>query len=101
MIKEAELKDTLIALAKSCKLSAQTESSLIIEVGALRETVRALDPTFSENFEHRKEEALAQNAQRIADVIQACDQIVRLLETGYVFWIALGILPCYRGIVPS
>lgn len=84
MINEPALKEVLIILARSFKLSAETEASLIIELGALRETVRALDPTFSENFEHRKGEALSQNARQIAVLTQKSEEIIQLLESGYV-----------------
>lgn len=84
MANEARLKDLLISLAKAAKISAESEAVLTVEIGVLRETVRALDPTFSENFEHRKKIMIARTSEHTTALSQKFDQIIQLSESGYV-----------------
>ena len=84
MISESALRDVLISLAKWAKECARTDAQLLVEIGVLRETVRALDPTFSENFAFRKEEMLSRTASESAALLAGLDQIIEKLESGYV-----------------
>ena len=84
MINEPHLKDALISLAKAYKLSAEIEAAQAVEIGVLRETVRALDPTFSENFDHRKKEAITRTAPQFAVLLEKSEKIIRILESDYI-----------------
>lgn len=80
MIREDFLRDALIQLATACKSSAQENAHLMIEVAALRETVSALDPTFSETFEHRQEEKKNQVSQQFSFALQSLDGLIQKLK---------------------
>jgi len=84
MLNEDSLRDILIAMAMARKSSVQNFVSLLIEVAALRDTVRALDPTFSETFENRKRANENRVVLEFSPLIEMCDEIIRKLEAGEV-----------------
>jgi hypothetical protein len=84
MINEAALRDALIAIAIGQKASAEQFFSLAVEVAALRDTVRSLDPTFSETFEFRKQEKRNLASPDFLAVTGLCDEIIRQLKAGEV-----------------
>jgi regulator of replication initiation timing len=84
MIREDALRDILIQLAIACKSSAQENAHLMIEVAALRETVSALDPTFSETFENRQEEKKNQVSEQFSPALRSLDGLVQKLKAGEV-----------------
>ena len=59
-------------------------SSLLNEVVALRETVRALDPAFSEVLESRRKESQESNAGNVAALVDSYDQIIERLKAGQI-----------------
>jgi hypothetical protein len=59
-------------------------SSMLNEVAALRETVRGLDPTFSEVLEQRREQEAVKQAKVVAAVLRQCDDMLRRLTVGEV-----------------
>jgi hypothetical protein len=82
MINEAVLRDALVSLAEQAKAQHVGLCAVAQEVAALRETVRGLDPTFSELFEKQRQ------AQSIAEVesvaVGLLDEIIRRLRNGEV-----------------
>jgi hypothetical protein len=84
MVNEQALKDTLIYLVKAAKKSTQIEATLFIEVGVLRATVRALDPTFLENYEFKKKEIAAMAHEQTEYLEQKFDEIIQLLNQGHI-----------------
>jgi hypothetical protein len=84
MSKETALQQVLIVLANTCKTSALQIASLECEVGALRDTVRGLDPTFPEIFENHKKENENLVSRAIPDVNLLFDEIVRAVKAGEV-----------------
>jgi ribosomal protein L16 Arg81 hydroxylase len=82
MINEPALRDALLALAEQNKLEYVMLSTMLDELAALRETVRGLDPTFSEVLEQkRKENSTVQ--ERIA-ILRMLNEIIRRLKAGEV-----------------
>ena len=59
MVNESKLKETLLYLAEDNRTNYIMIASLVNEVAALRETVRALDPTFGDVLEQRRDESEA------------------------------------------
>ena len=84
MINPTALRVILITLTRACKTSAQENAALAVEIASLRETVRALDPTFSETFQTRKQEHVDLIAPKFSTLIQMFDEIIGRLEAGEV-----------------
>jgi len=82
MINESALRETLISLADLCKTQYATLSLVMDEVAALRETVRGLDPTFSEVLEKQRK-GQSSDAIRVA-ALQGYNAIIQGLESGLV-----------------
>jgi hypothetical protein len=79
-----ELQQALILLTYTCKTSALQIASLAVEVVALRETVRALDPTFQETFERRNREYQDLVSQKFPDVTALFDNLIQRLKDGEI-----------------
>jgi hypothetical protein len=84
MINENALKEHLLALAEEDKKNYLIISTILNELRALRETVRGLDPTFSEVLESRRKEAAKETAPIVAETIHLYDEIIRRLKAGDV-----------------
>jgi type IV secretory pathway VirD2 relaxase len=82
MINESALRETLVSLAEDCKSMCEQQISLQVEVAALRETVRALDPTFSDNFEARKKAAKGKVSELFAHALEVYDVLIERLKGG-------------------
>jgi len=82
VINELALKDALLACVEQNKLCYVMLSAAIDELAALRETVRGLDPTFSEVLEQKRaENSTAQ--ERIA-VLRMLNETIQRLKGGDV-----------------
>jgi len=84
VINEAALKDTLLSLAENNRMMYVALSSALNEIEALRETVRGLDPTFSEVMEDRRQRAAQNGAEVVQQIIAGYDLILQRLTDGYV-----------------
>ena len=84
MINETALRETLISLAEDCKSICEKQICLHVEVAALRETVRALDPTFSDNFEARKKAAQGKVSELYGLTVEVYDALIERLKAGDV-----------------
>jgi hypothetical protein len=84
MVNEDVLKTVLITLANACKLSAQENSALAVEVASLQHAADGLVPKFAQTFQKMKKENLSLAAQKSADVIDMIDEIIRRLKDGEV-----------------
>jgi len=82
MINEAALRDALLALTEMQKGNDLMNFSLLGEVAALRETVRALDPTFDDVLKQKREEH-STSAELLA-ALAGCNEIIRRLKAGEV-----------------
>ena len=84
MINDTNLRDVLLALAQMQKSHYSMVSAAMNELASLRETVRALDPTFADVMEERRlhfAEATAAPSKTLQD---GCDEIIRRLKDGSV-----------------
>jgi hypothetical protein len=84
MVNEEGLRDALISLVKDCRSLYEMIASTQAEVAALRETVRALDPTFSDNFQQRKEYFQSLASEQYPTALRYYEKIIQKLEGGYV-----------------
>jgi len=84
MINEANLRDALLAFTADAKSNYVMFSALNTEIEALRETVRALDPTFADVMAQKTKEIEAKNAAIVQAVIAGYDEKFRILTEGYV-----------------
>jgi hypothetical protein len=82
VINETALRDTLIILAENVKKHHEILSLAMDEIAALRETVRALDPTFDDVFRNRKADLSSVEFRRQSAEIY--DGLIRLLKSGAV-----------------
>jgi hypothetical protein len=82
VINESALKDALLALAEQNKVQYAMISLVLDEVAALRETVRGLDPTFSEVLEQKRKES--STAQERVAVLRSMNEIIQRLKDGEV-----------------
>lgn len=84
MINENALRDALLALATDARSSYVMISSLLRELAALRETVRALDPTFADILELERRQAAQNDNEEVRTIIAHYDEIIRRLDNGEV-----------------
>ncbi len=84
MINENALRDVLLALVTDLRSQYVVTSSIMVEVEALRETVRGLDPTFADVLDQKRKAALQANEKPFALVIDGYDEILRRLKSGEV-----------------
>ena len=84
MINETALRDALLALTENQKTHYVMLSSILDEVAALRETVRGLDPTFSDVLEAKRLESAESTSDIVKTTIQMHDEIIRRLKSGEV-----------------
>jgi hypothetical protein len=82
MINEPALRETLISLADLCKTQYAMLSVMMDEVAALRETVRGLDPTFSDVLEQKRKDQSSETIRLAA--LQGYNGIIRGLKDGNV-----------------
>lgn len=84
MINESVLRETLIALTSMLKDQRKALTGAMIELAALRESARGLDPTFEDILAEKRREASRDTvpAQRLIDEI--FDDLIRRLEAGEV-----------------
>jgi hypothetical protein len=84
VIREDALRDALLASAESAKGHYIMLSSMLAEIQAVRETVRGLDPTFSEAIEHKRAQIYEDDAPIRREIIAGHDEIIRRLKAGEV-----------------
>jgi hypothetical protein len=81
VIKESALRQTLLVLTDVAKGQYELIVSSMIELAALRETVRGLDPTFADVLATKREQAL-QNALPITpELVARLDELTRILKS--------------------
>lgn len=78
---EPDVKDALLAMAEGQKTHYIMIASMLAELVALRETVRGLDPTFSEVMEHRRALEFEENRAVRLSTIASLDLIIQRLKT--------------------
>ncbi len=84
MVNESALRDALLALTEDAKSHYLVFSALNTEIEALRETVRALDPTFADVMAQKTKEIEAKNAAIVQAVIAGYDEKFQKIQNGYV-----------------
>ena len=84
MINELALRDALLALAEQSKTQYLMFSAVLNEVAALRETVRGLDPTFSEVLEDRRKQSQEDTREIVLLTLRLLDGIIARLKGGEV-----------------
>jgi hypothetical protein len=85
MINEKALKDVLVTLAEINKSQYVLLMDLGSEIAALKQTMRGLDPTFSETFDRRKKEAAAEvTAQTRDSSLARFDGLIQKMKDGLV-----------------
>jgi hypothetical protein len=84
MINENALRDALLALATDGRSNYVMIASLLRELAALRETVRALDPTFADILEQKRQEAVQNDDEVVKAVIVQYDELIRRVTNGEV-----------------
>jgi hypothetical protein len=77
---EPDVKDALLAMAVGQKTHYVMIASMLAEIVALRETVRGLDPTFSEVMEHKRALEFEENRAVRLSTIASLDLIIERLK---------------------
>jgi hypothetical protein len=81
-IHEPALRDALATLAEQLKTQYVMLSVTLDEVAALRETVRGLDPTFSEVLEQKRKEN--STVPERLEMLRLLNEIIRRLKTDVI-----------------
>lgn len=83
MVDESLLRDTLVQLAIGVKKNYLMLSATLDELAAVRETVRGLDPTFSDVLQERQQkqaqeqyEIVSMQAKRLDALIEQATKVV-------------------------
>jgi len=84
MINERNLKEALITLAEIMKTQMEMTASAMTELAAVRETVRALDPTFDDNLLAKRQQALAATLPAFAGSVDTLNFLVEKLKTDVI-----------------
>jgi len=84
MIDARSLRAVLIALARQDIANYVMFSAALNEIAALRETVRGLDPTFSEVLEDRRKQSQEDTREVVSQTLQLLRELVQRLEDGEV-----------------
>jgi hypothetical protein len=80
MINEVELKDMLVALVRLNKKALETSTIALKELASIRESVRPLDPAFSEVLVDKREYYDGAVSPLSADVNQEFDSLIQRLN---------------------
>lgn len=84
MINERALRDALLTLAEQNKNQYVMFSAVLNEVAALRETVRGLDPTFSEVLEDRRKQSQEDTRAIVLQTLRLLGDLIERLKAGEV-----------------
>jgi hypothetical protein len=84
VVDETNLRAFLLALNEDAKSQYLVFSALNTEIEALRETVRALDPTFADVMAQKTKEIEAKNAPIVQAVIAGYDAKSQILKDGLI-----------------
>lgn len=84
MVNEIALRDALLSIVTDAKGHYIAISSLNAEIEALRETAKALDPTFLDVMEQKTKEIVARDDATVRKVVSAYDHILQRLKDGEV-----------------
>jgi hypothetical protein len=79
-LKANDLRDALLAVAEMQKTNFLMIQSMLAELVALRETVRGLDPSFSEVMEHRRLLEWETNGEVVRPAILVLDRVIQRLS---------------------
>jgi len=80
MINEQVLKETLIALVELNKKATATSIIALNQIAAIRETVRPLDPAFSDVFSDKKTYYEGATDQLSAEIKEEYDSLIQRLN---------------------
>jgi len=78
------LKDALLTLAKQNETQYRMLSGMLNELVALRETVRGLDPTFSDVLEGKRKRSQEDTKEVVTATLGLLNQIIARLGAGEV-----------------
>ena len=84
-MKEEAVKDAFVQLLTVIKFQTEQIASLMAEPGAIRDTVRALDPTFEDNFAERRRAAFQEILPMLEKPIAYIDGLTRKIQAGEIF----------------
>ncbi|MHB8485845.1 MAG: hypothetical protein ACYDCM_08960 [Candidatus Acidiferrales bacterium] len=84
MIDESGLRDALISLTTMMRNQYQLLTSSMIELSALRASVRGLDPSFEDILAMKRQEALQSTRQAQTALTAIFDDLIRRLESGEI-----------------
>jgi hypothetical protein len=84
MINETNLRQTLVFLVASLKEQQNAIASLMLELVALREAVRGLDPTFAEVIDRKRKETVLKIPAEVQSGLQEFERLLQLLKDGEV-----------------
>ena len=85
MAKQGAVEEAFVQLLTVIKFQTEQIASLMAETGAIRDTVRALDPTFEDNFAERREVAFQKILPMLEKPIAYIDGLTRRIQAGEIF----------------
>jgi hypothetical protein len=75
VLNEREFKDALVALLDARKIQTELIASTMAEIAAVRESIRALDPTFDDTLAEKRRIALKEALKAFATPIAYIDEL--------------------------
>lgn len=85
MKNEEAVKEAFVQMLTVTKILTELVASAMAETTAVRDSIRALDPTFDDTFAERRLLALQKMLPLLAKPIDYIDGLTRRIEAGEIF----------------
>jgi hypothetical protein len=85
MMNENAVRDAFVELLTVMKIQLELTATAMAEVGAVRDSVQALDLTFDETFAEKRRVALDKVLPLLAKPIDYIDGLTRRIQAGEIF----------------
>jgi hypothetical protein len=82
---ENAVRVAFVELLTVMKIQLELTATAMAEIGAVRDSVRALDPTFDETFAEKRRVALDKALPLLAKPIDHIDGLTRRIQAGEIF----------------
>ncbi len=85
MAKPNAVAEAFVELLTVVKFQTEQIAALMAETSAIRESIRALDPTFEDTFVERRREAFQKVLPLLAKPIAHIDGLTKRIQDGEIF----------------
>jgi hypothetical protein len=85
MAKQGAVEEAFVELLTVIKFQTEQLAALMAETSAIRDSIRALDPTFEDTFAERRRQAYQKMLPLLAKPIDYIDGLTRRIQAGEIF----------------